>query len=284
MKNWIKLLIFSVAVMFGNNAFAQCSARCQAAFRFVISHEDRNLSGVVTAEPLGGFARYGINSRANHAAVRDGFYQMNKKHALVYAQNLFYTNYWSPIRGDDISDRKLALRMADLSFNLGTVRATKLLQRAMAQQGAYLPIGRGYFGESTLFYANSLPSERTIKQLKRQAHTFYVGLAEKYPAMRKWQGVWLDRLAEVEDGGVPMPEWLADIASATHPDPVLAVDIIQWRIQFEYNIYTANGITVRCGRHRKCYFGEHAVYRPQKFQRYEGVVEVIQQEGEVDNK
>jgi lysozyme family protein len=285
MKNLTRIALLFTLIALGGSCFAQCANRCQAAFRFVISHEDHNLSGVVTAEPLGGFARFGINSRANHKAVRDGFYKMKKARALAYAQELFYTNYWSPIHGDDVSDRKLAFRMADLSFNLGTVRATKLLQRALSQQGAYLPVGRGYFGYDTLFYANTLPPAKTVKLLKRQAHSFYVALADKYPAMRTWKGVWFDRLAEEEETGVPMPDWLADYASEAHAEPVLGVDIIQWRIQFERPIYVSRGIGVPCGHHsRSCYWAsDPRAYRPSRShgRRGEPVIEIFQQEGEI---
>ena len=283
MKDFTRFALVFTLIALGSSCFAQCSARCQSAFRFVISHEDRNLSGVVTAEPNGGYARFGINSKANHVAVRDGFYKMNRKRALAYAQGLFYSNYWEPIHGDDLSDRKLAFRMADLSFNLGCLRATILLQRAIDQQGVYV-VPKGFFGYDTLWYANSMPPVRTTRLLKRQAHEFYVRLAEKYPVMNQWKGIWLERLAEEEEQGVPMPEWLADLVTMNHPEPIMAVDIYQWRVKFEKPLYLSGVVYVPCGRkHHDCRWGINPnSYRPYRWKGHgTPTVEVTQEGGEI---
>jgi lysozyme family protein len=145
---------------------------------------------------------------------------MNRKKALAYAQTLFYNGYWKAIHGDEIQDRKLAFRMADLAYNLGPLRATILLQRALNQQGAYV-IAKGYFGADTLFYVNVYSYEKTTVLLKSQARGFYSRLAVQYPDMRTWKGVWLSRLSEAEETGVPMPDIIVNILSYPHELPTL---------------------------------------------------------------
>src|SRR6266478_5322584 len=111
----------------------KCSETCETAFRFVVSHEDRNLSGVVSREPFGGIARFGVNSHAHPEAARAGFYyHMSRARALRYAENLFYKQYWLAVHGDEL-DSRLAVKLSDLAYNLGPVRATILLQRALNQ-------------------------------------------------------------------------------------------------------------------------------------------------------
>jgi lysozyme family protein len=217
------LAIFLTLVAFSGSALAQCSARCETAFKFVVSHEDRNLTGVIALEPQGGYARFGVNSRAHPEMIKLGFYsyKMGRTRALHYAENLFYKGYWKYIKGDDIQDKRLAFRMADLAYNLGPVRATILLQRALNQQGAML-FDRGYFGDDTLFWANQMQPERTVFLVKNQARGFYKRLAERYPVMRTWKGVWLDRLAEPEMASVFMPDWLSTLVNPAHELPILA--------------------------------------------------------------
>ena len=195
MKYLVKMIALFAIITLGSSCFAQCGVRCKAAFNFVVSHEDRNLTGVVSKEPFGGYARFGVNSHAHPEAVRAGFYRMSRVRALHYAQNLFYKQYWSKMFCDQIEDYRLAAKLADLAYNLGPIRATILLQRALNELGANL-YAKGYFGGGTLYAVQALPSPAVNSLLKLQAAGFYTRLAKSHPVMRAWKQVWLDRLAE----------------------------------------------------------------------------------------
>jgi lysozyme family protein len=176
-------------------AVAQCNRACETAFDYVVSHEDRNLSGVVSKEPYGGVARFGVNSRAHPEAIRAGFYRMPRDRAFRYAENLFYRQYWTAIHGDNLQPR-LAMKLADLAYNLGPIRATILLQRALNQMGASLP-DRGVFGDETVLAAVTFGSDPAVELLKLQAAGFYMRLAARHPSVfRAWRGIWLERTAE----------------------------------------------------------------------------------------
>jgi lysozyme family protein len=190
------LLVLSVVFSSIIPSAAQCSQRCKMAFEFVVKHEDRNLSGVVTREPFGGVARFGVNSHANPKAIRAGFYHMPRMQAYLYARRLFYKNYWRPIHGDEIRDERLAIKLADLSFNLGPVRATILLQRALNMQGAGL-VAKGYFGSDTLEAINGTSPAASVVLVKYQAAGFYTRLARRHSlTMKKWRENWLARNME----------------------------------------------------------------------------------------
>ena len=247
MKNLVKMVVLLAIITLGGSCFAQCDVRCKAAFNFVVSHEDRNLTGVISPEPFGGVARFGVNSHAHPEAVRAGFYRMSRTRALQYAQNLFARQYWTSIHGDRIEDMRLAFRMVDLAYNLGPIRATILLQRALNQQGANL-YDRGYFGEDTLYWANYLNPAQTVFLLKNQARTFYRRLADKYPVMRTWKGVWMERLAEPELASSPLPQWLENFISSPHELPMLTADNCQHflAVQYVYPDYkTVEGVSCR---------------------------------------
>lgn len=196
MKNLVKMIVLFAIITLGGSCFAQCDVRCKAAFNFVVSHEDRSLSGVVSREPFGGVARFGVNSHAHPEAVRAGFYRMSRTRALLYAQNLFYRGYWKPMFCDYIQDYRLAAKIVDLAYNLGPIRATILLQRALNTLGANL-LDKGYFGIGTLEAVQNTSPEAIAVLVKVQAVGFYTRLARKNPTTcAKWKKVWLDRLAE----------------------------------------------------------------------------------------
>jgi lysozyme family protein len=190
------LLVLSIAFASVIPSFSQCSQTCKNAFEIVIKHEDYSMSGIVSHEPFGGVARFGVNSRAHPEAVRAGFYEMSKAKALRYAERVFYRGYWKPMHLDEINNERLANKLADLSYNLGPVRATILLQRALNMQGADLT-AKGYFGEDTLEAINNLSPTATVVLVKYQAAGFYTRLARRHiEVMRGWRTVWLARNME----------------------------------------------------------------------------------------
>jgi hypothetical protein len=111
-------------------------------------------------------------------------------------------------------------------------RSARIVPFKIAECGGYHPSNmpylhemeydKGYFGEDTLFWANQKAVTKTTLLLKNQARAFYSRLADKYPAMRTWKGVWLDRLAEPEKTSVFMPDWLEWLVTAQPSLPVLA--------------------------------------------------------------
>lgn len=196
MKNFTLFALLLTLVALGGSCFAQCNVRCETAFRFVVSHEDYHLSGVVSREPFGGYARFGVNSHAHPEAVRAGFYRMSRQRALRYAERLFYVGYWKPMHADQISSDRLAFKLVDLAYNLGPVRATILLQRALNLLGSDL-YAKGYFGGGTMDALQNGPPQTVTMLVKYQAAGFYTRLSQKNPvAAKKWKQIWLDRLGE----------------------------------------------------------------------------------------
>ena len=181
----IVLLVLSFACP----SFAACNSICQQAFDFVVSHEDRHLTGVISREPLGGVARFGVNSRAHPEAVRDRFYRMSRVRALAYAQRLFYSGYWVPMRCDDIRDTRLAMKVADMAYSVGTGRATKLLKHSVAEFGVDPDI-------DVMYSVNMFPADGVEMILKYQIVDFYTRMARKHVACRRWKKVWLARAME----------------------------------------------------------------------------------------
>ncbi len=127
------------------------------AFEWMIRHEDYNLLGLVTSEPNGGKARFGINSLFHPEALRDGFYEMERDHALEYAQTLYIKDYWNGRGFATISDQRLATKLFDMAVNMGNGGEMRVLQKTLdipitcimdtATQGALSVVGDDFLNE-----------------------------------------------------------------------------------------------------------------------------------------
>src|SRR5690348_11903465 len=104
-------------------------ANFDEALAFVLRNEDAQLSGVVTQDS-GGRTRFGIAERF-HPGLGDTFYTESTERALDIAREIYRSEYWNPIRGDEIRDQQVATKMLDMAVNLGVRQAIVLCQRAL---------------------------------------------------------------------------------------------------------------------------------------------------------
>lgn len=88
------------------------------AFDYMIQHEDYNLTGVVTDEPNGGKARFGINSVFHPEAVHDSFYEMEKDPALEYCRGIYLKDYWNGRGFAIIANQQIASKLFDMAVNM----------------------------------------------------------------------------------------------------------------------------------------------------------------------
>ena len=78
-------------------------AHFEEALNFVLRNEDPHLTGVVTKDS-GGRTRFGIAERF-HPELGEDFYQGPLESALETARELYRSEYWRTIRGDEIQDQ-----------------------------------------------------------------------------------------------------------------------------------------------------------------------------------
>jgi lysozyme family protein len=170
-------------------------AQVEEAFSYVIAHEDSTLSGVVTDEPGGGTARFGVNSIANPRAVTDGFFEMPKDKALGYAQELFVVAYWGPIGAEAIFDQSIANKYAGLAYNLGVQESTRIVQRAVNSQDVEIVVAvDGKMGPRTLACINQADPEVLLRGIKREGVKFYEDLAQHNVKFESSLRGWLARV------------------------------------------------------------------------------------------
>lgn len=106
---------------------------------------------------------------------------------------------WASIRGDELKDQGVAEELFDSGINCGMATAIKWLQRALNifnRGGKDYPDIEvdGNFGNQTLECLNTLVAARgpwlILKALNAQQGMHYLTIAEKNPALEKFEAGW----------------------------------------------------------------------------------------------
>lgn len=109
-----------------------------------------------------------------------------KQHELI--KNFYQKEFWNP-QYDKIFDTKLAIRLFDLTVNLGKVPAIKLLQKSFNEVSNTKIVEDGGFGSGTLKAVNLAPVPLYPLFIKN-AEAYYRKLPD-FPTFGKG---WLNRL------------------------------------------------------------------------------------------
>ena len=165
-------------------------ANFEEAVIFVLRNEDPHLSGVVT-EDSGGRTRFGIAERFR-PELGDDFYQGPAESALEVARQMYRSDYWRAIRGDEIRDQSIATKLLDMAVNMGTRQAMVLCQRALNASGFQLH-DDGICGCRTLAAINLADVALLAAHLRESCATFYRHLAAVRPEAQQYLHGWLVR-------------------------------------------------------------------------------------------
>ncbi|MBV9075655.1 MAG: hypothetical protein JOZ10_18685 [Acidobacteria bacterium] len=160
-------------------------ANFDEALTFVLRNEDPHLTGVVT-EDSGGRTRFGIAERF-HPELGDEFYSAPADSALQIAREIYRSDYWNAIRGDEIADQRVTTKLFDMAVNMGVRQAIVLAQRAVAV------IDDGMVGAQTLEALNTWEPQRLLERLRAASAAFYEHLAEVRPEAQQYLRGWLAR-------------------------------------------------------------------------------------------
>lgn len=166
-------------------------ANFDEALTFVLRNEDPHLSGVVT-EDSGGRTRFGIAERF-HPELGDEFYTGTADQALETARDIYRSDYWLPVRGDEIADQRVAAKLLDMAVNMGVRQAIVLCQRAVNAIDLWRVREDGIFGAQTLAAVNQSNSESLLTSLREACAVFYQHLSAVRPEMRDYLLGWLAR-------------------------------------------------------------------------------------------
>ena len=161
------------------------------ALVFVLRNEDPHVSGVVT-EDSGGRTRFGIAERF-HADLGNAFYTESAETALDIAREIYRSEYWNPICGDEIRDQQVGAKMLDMAVNMGVRQAIMLCQRALNACATVQLAEDDVLGSRTMAAINGCDAAVLLIHMREMCAAFYQHLAAARPEMQEYLRGWLTR-------------------------------------------------------------------------------------------
>jgi lysozyme family protein len=148
------------------------SAQFDPAFRYGMLNEDYNLTGAITPEPRGGFAKYGINSLAHPDVDLQTL-------TLAGAEQIEEQEYWFQPGLGKLVNQQFASKLYDTGLNLGIGSAIELAQAIL-----HLDID-GVLGSKTLAAINGAETPWLINAFAAAQADHYRARAKECAAQGK---------------------------------------------------------------------------------------------------
>lgn len=158
------------------------SKKFEKAFEEIIKNE-----GGYVNDPndLGGETKYGISKKS--------YPTLNiKQLTLEEAKKIYYRDFWKKEKFEDVPDKTVAIKLFDLSVNVGIRTATVILQRALHAVGINVTED-GIWGTKTQLGILSAEPSYLLVALKSEAAGYYRLVAQKSPMQQKFLSGWLNR-------------------------------------------------------------------------------------------
>lgn len=112
------------------------------------------------------------------------------------AIGLYRTGFWEPNQLDKIRSELVAIKIFDMTVNMGSKQAWKIVQRSCNQLGSQL-VADGKVGPNTLSAVNSYHKVDydLVNVIRERQANFYETLIEKKPTLAKFRLGWRRRAA-----------------------------------------------------------------------------------------
>jgi lysozyme family protein len=143
-------------------------------------------------EDSGGRTRFGIAERF-HPELGDEFYLAPVDVALETAREIYRSDYWNAIHGDDIRDQRVATKVFDMAVNMGVRQALVLCQQALNVIEGPPLCEDGILGPKTLQMLNGCDADKLLEELRNASEAFYQHLAAVRPEAQRYLRGWLAR-------------------------------------------------------------------------------------------
>lgn len=179
-----------------------------SAMRYIIDVE-----GIYSDDPddAGGETYSGISRRSNpdwegwaliDRAKSNGT-ELNKNFLTIDGISLFdlvkyfyKKNYWDILNLDKLSNRRIAIKIFDISVNMGTKRAAIMTQNCLnicGEKGTFYQVD-GIIGNKTIAAINSVDSNILLKLLTISQGNLYMRIVSSNPSQQKFLNGWINRL------------------------------------------------------------------------------------------
>jgi lysozyme family protein len=152
------------------------------AFKYVMFYE---IGYVNDPKDSGGETKHGISKRSYpHLNIKE----------LTHAQakQIYFVDFWTKAKCEQINDDNLAVKLFDLCVNMGISQAVRLIQRALRAAGC--PVTEdGLIGSATLAAVNKVDPTDLLAALKSEAAGYYRLITSANPSQKRFIQGWLSR-------------------------------------------------------------------------------------------
>lgn len=157
----------------------------EKAVEVVLAHE----GGYVDhkSDP-GGETKYGISKRS--------YPNVDIKNlTIARAKQIYFNDFWSPYKYDQIINDAIATKLFDTSVNVGPKRAFRFMQQALNQMGKSL-VADGIMGDKTVEAINAVDNFVLLNVYRSVQAEYYKGLVAADPKKAVFLKGWLRRAQE----------------------------------------------------------------------------------------
>lgn len=157
----------------------------------VLAHEGGYVND--PADP-GGETKYGISKRS--------YPKLNIKSLTEsQARDIYYADWWLKLRCNELTNDTIAVKLLDMSVNVGRQTGVKLLQRALCDCDQQVAID-GIIGPKTIAAANEADPGRLLEAVKLRQMAYYEACIANNAKLAKFRNGWTRRAAWPEGGAV----------------------------------------------------------------------------------
>lgn len=164
------------------------------ALTYVLHWEDPKMTGVIVVDNNGALVRYGINKKF-HPNVDARFWSaatMGRAEALLTAKEIYVTEYWMPLHGNELVDQDVANKLLDMAVNQGVVTAIRQVQKVAKTWGKKIEVD-GKFGPITLAAVNELNPQQALAGLRKEWEIRFEMVLELHPEWESSRDNWTKR-------------------------------------------------------------------------------------------
>lgn len=146
----------------------------------------------------GGATNFGVSLRflkgVGEDIDKDGDVDIDdiKNMSVEDAMDIYQKYWWDKYSYELIEDQALATKIFDLSINMGSKQAHKLIQRACWATGHEL-VDDGVLGEKSFYAISKSNPQILLGAFRVEAAGFYKTLMKRKPAFEKYRRGWLKR-------------------------------------------------------------------------------------------
>lgn len=134
----------------------------------------------------GGPTKYGITQRSYpHLDIA----ALTKEQAA----DIYYRNWYLPLRCDQITDERVALKLLDIAINMGKVPALRLFQKALIERGHAIQ-ATGRINDATVAAANKANPDKLLEAVRHRQADRYRAIIAADPSQAVFERGWLNRV------------------------------------------------------------------------------------------